>query len=95
MSTKLQELIDEVQKLSPKEKLDLISAISHSLQPVCAERGDQDFWLPKSLETHSRRQGTPVVHDITELKGDSWPKDETADDLIAYIYNQRAEDRRI
>ena len=95
MSTKLQNLIDEAQTLSPKEKLDLISEISRSLSPICAEREDGDFWTPTSLETHIRHQRTPVVTDIEELKADFWPEEETADDLIGYIYDQRTEDRRI
>jgi len=92
MSTRLQDLIGAAQKLSPLERLDLIRAISQSLQRAYVE-GDADFWHPETLEQHVRTQNAPVITDISELKADFWPEDESADDLIAYIYQQRNEDR--
>ena len=90
MGMRLQDLIVAAQKLLPRERLDLISAVSRSLQ--CAYE-EADFWKPRSLEQHIRLQGTSVVADIAELRADFWPEEETSDDLIAYIYHQRAEDR--
>jgi hypothetical protein len=95
MSTKLKDLIDEVEKLSPRERLALISAISRSLQSSCIEREGKNFWTPQSLETHIAVQQTSVVSDIKALRADFWPAEETADDFIAYIYDQRAEDRQV
>ena len=93
MNMRLQDLIDAAQRLSPRERLDLISAVSHSLQYTYAEVESTDFWEPKSLEKHMQLQGTSVVTDIAELRADFWPEEETSDDLIEYIYRQRAEDR--
>ncbi len=90
--TSLQDLIGAVQKLSPLERLDLIRALSRSLQRAYVE-GDADFWHPKTLKQHVEAQDTPVITDISQLKADFWPKDESADDVIAYIYQQRSEDR--
>jgi predicted nucleic acid-binding protein len=59
MGMRLQDPMDAAQKLSPRERLDLISAVSRSLQHAYEET-------------------------------DFWPKEETPDDLIAYIYRQRA-----
>jgi hypothetical protein len=93
MVANLKDLIDAAQKLSLLEKLDLIRAVSRSLQPSYPEEEISDFWKPLSLEQHLKRQNTPVVTDIAELQAGFWPEDETADDLIAYIYRRRAEDR--
>jgi hypothetical protein len=92
MDTRLQELIEAAQKLSPVEKLDLITAVSQSLRLVYAGTEAPDFWEPKTLEYHIRAQGTSVVAEIAELRADFWPEQETADDLIEYVYQQRKED---
>lgn len=39
-------------------------------------------------------QQVKPIRDITELVADFWPEDESADDLVTYIYEQRLEDRQ-
>jgi len=51
-----------------------------------------DFWEPKTLEEHIQAQQTRPMMSIA-IKADFWPKDESADDFIDYIYGQRREDR--
>lgn len=51
-----------------------------------------DFWEPKTLEQHIQAQLTRPVTDIADLVADFWPEEESADDFIAYIYQQRRED---
>jgi hypothetical protein len=93
MGTKLQDLIDAAQKLSPVERLDLITAVSQSLRLTYGGAAGPDFWEPRTLEYHIKAQETPVVAEIAELEADFWPEEETADDLIEYVYRQRGEDR--
>jgi hypothetical protein len=99
MATSLQDLIDAAEKLSPLEKLDLINALSRSLQHNYAALAEFDsldpvgFWKPQPLEKHLQLQRTPVVGDIAELRADFWPEDESSDDLIEYVYRQREKDR--
>ncbi len=90
MNVELHYLINAAQKLSPRKKLDLIHAVSQSL-PTLPKVGDTDFWTVRSLEEHLQRQKTPVITDIAELRADFWPEEETADDLIAYIYTQKVQ----
>lgn len=94
MTSRLQTLIDAARELSPLEQLDLIRVISQSLyhtyqrtQPVV------DFWEPQTLEQLIQAQQTQPVTDITSLGGNFWPKDESADDFVGYIYQQRHKDR--
>jgi len=50
MGTSLHDLIDAAQKLSPLEKLDLISAVSRSLQQAyTGVEGGPVFWEPKPV----------------------------------------------
>lgn len=89
----LQDLIDAAQNLSPQEKLDLISALTRSLQYAYFEVKEADFWEPTAIEQHIQLQGVSTVVDIAELRAEFWPEQETSDDLIEYVYRQRAEDR--
>jgi len=76
------------------ERLRLISAVSQSLH-----HDDQrlqpwrDFWRPQTLEQHIQRQQTQPLTDISDLQAGFWPAEEPADDIIAYIYQQRERDR--
>jgi hypothetical protein len=94
VTTKLQTLIKAVQELSPLEQLNLISAVSQSLYYSYQQMPPQmDFWKPPTLEQLIQAQQTQPITDIASLRGAFWPEDETADDLIEYIYQQRHEDR--
>ncbi len=94
MSTRLQTLIDTVQGLSPPEQLELIRALSQSLHrsyqqtPITA-----DFWQPRTLDQLLQAQQTLPVTDIDELAVGFWPAEESVDDFVEYIYQQRREDR--
>ena len=93
MTAGLQTLIDVAQQLPPLEQLNLIRILSQSLyrnyqhiQPT------EDFWSPQTLEQLIQSQQTAPITDISTLKADFWPADESADDFIEYIYRQRRED---
>jgi hypothetical protein len=93
MTTKLETLIKSAQKLSPFEQVELIRAVSQFLyQSYQKELSTTDFWTPLSIEEIVQAQQTPIVDDISTLAVDFWPADETVDDFIEYIYQQRRED---
>lgn len=90
MSSRLRNLINSAQKLSPPEQIALIQAVTellqqHYHQPALAE----DFWSGKPIGSPT----VPVVRDLSSLRADFWPEDESADEFLAYVYQQRAEDR--
>lgn len=94
MTAKLQTLIESARQLTPFEQVELIRAVSQLLaqhyQPVPVAL---DFWQPRTLEQIVQDQPSPIIQDIITLQADFWPKEETADDFIDYIYQQRTEDR--
>ncbi len=51
-----------------------------------------NFWENKSLEEILQATPVPPVSDISDLASDFWPEDESADDIIDYVYQQRKED---
>ena len=90
MITRLQTLIDAAQELSPLEQLDLISTISQSLHRNYQQT--VDFWEPKTLAQLIQAQQTQSITNIADWAG-FWPEEESVDDFIEYIYQQRREDR--
>ena len=94
MTPKLQSIIDAAQELSPLEQLQLIETVSEFLQRKYQQTLlPVDFWNPQSIEEIARAQNKPPVTDISDLAVDFWPEQETADQVIEYIYQQRQEDR--
>ena len=93
MTTRLQALINEAQQLPPLEQLNLIRTLLQSLyRSYEHSQPTEDFWTPRSLEELVQSQHTKPVTDISSLKVDFWPEDESTDDFLAYIYQQRRED---
>ena len=93
MTANLQTLIHSAEQLTPVEQVELINAISSLLyryyqQEVLTE----DFWHPQPIESIVTSQKTQPVSDISALKADFWPNDESADDFIAFIEKQHQED---
>lgn len=94
MSSQLQNLIQSAQKLSPLEQVELLQAVSRLLyQHYQKELPAKAFWQPRSLEALGEMQQIPPVSKLSDLQVDFWPEDESVDDFIDTIYQQRAEDR--
>ena len=94
MSTKLQTLIEAIQELSPLEQIQLIGAISRSLSHAYQQLAPAaDFWQPETLEQQAEAQGVRPVERIGDLAADFWPEDESVDQVIDSIYEQRRDDR--
>ena len=51
-----------------------------------------DFWKNRSPDEMLQTAPISPVSDISDLASDFWPEDESADDLIDYIYQQRKEE---
>jgi hypothetical protein len=94
MTTKLKTLITQVQELSPPEQWELIHVISFSLSRKHGKiLVQEDFWNPMTLEQIVQAQHTPIIENIDELAVDFWPENESVDEFIEYIYQQRQEDQ--
>jgi hypothetical protein len=85
MTTTVERVFQAVQHLSPAEQLELIQVISESLR-LRYQQTEGDA-IPTSVKR------TAPVADLTQLAADFWPEDETADDINAYVAQQRRDDR--
>ncbi|MEZ4713174.1 MAG: hypothetical protein R3A44_38655 [Caldilineaceae bacterium] len=93
MTANLQTLIHSAEKLTPVEQVELINAISNFLYlHYQQELRAVDFWQPQSIEAIVASQQTQPASDISTLKADFWPADESADDFIAFVEQQRQEE---
>ncbi|HFD86651.1 MAG TPA: hypothetical protein ENJ35_03120 [Gammaproteobacteria bacterium] len=93
MTAKLQTLIHSAEQLTPVEQVELINAISSLLyRHYQQETQSADFWQPQPIEIIVASQQTQPVSDISALKADFWPEDESANDFIEFVEQQRQED---
>ena len=93
MTAKLQTLIHSAEQLTPVERVELINAISRLLyRHYQQETQSTDFWQPQPIERIVASQQTQPVSDISALKANFWPEDESADDFIEFVEQQRQED---
>ena len=92
MKENLQNVVDAAVKLSPGERLELIEAVSRSLQQswLQLEGVNGEHVLEPAIPDYVRR--TSPVTNLKQLEADFWPDDETADDINAFVALQRQED---
>jgi hypothetical protein len=86
----LQNVVNAAVKLSPSERLELIEAVSRSLQQSWRKLERLNGEQAPAIPDYVRR--TPPVTSLKQLEADFWPDDETADDINAFIARQRQED---
>ena len=90
MSPQLRAIISKAKGLSPEEQIELINAISQSLQNKLPEA--KEFWQSRSLQELYKKQPVQVFQNIDDFASDFWPKEESTDEFIEFIWKQRHED---
>jgi hypothetical protein len=94
MSPQVQTIINEAEELSPTEQIELIAAVSQLLQKRYTQLSkNNDFWKPKTLEQLVEEQQIKAVKNLSDLRTDFWPEEESVDEFNEFIYQQRQEDR--
>jgi hypothetical protein len=94
MTEQLQALIDSARKLSPREQLELIGALSQLLRGAYGQSQPPDrFWSPLTLDELVEEQQVRPIMNLRDLRADFWPVEEPVDEFIRFVYQQRLEDR--
>ncbi len=96
MTPTVHAVIESAQALSVIEQLEVIQALSTSLQ---SNYGRLNGGLPSSPANNLQlpawvRRAAPVT-DLSVFVAHFWPKDESADDVVALAREQRAADSQI
>jgi hypothetical protein len=92
MPIKVQDVLEKARQLSPVEQLDLIRALSESLQVQYRQVVSQLQTTNQAAIPSSIARSQPIT-DLDEIAADFWPDDESIDELNAYIQQERASDR--
>ncbi|MCP4696798.1 MAG: type II toxin-antitoxin system VapB family antitoxin [Gammaproteobacteria bacterium] len=64
----------------------------HPVKKITADLPRVKFGKTASLEELIQQQGINPVTDIRDLAGDFWPENESIDDFVKFIRQQRRED---
>ncbi|HKV85083.1 MAG TPA: hypothetical protein VJN88_11035 [Ktedonobacterales bacterium] len=95
MAANVQELLEAARSLPPDKQIELLHGLAQSLAQVSSPlaSASSEFWSRRSLDELAQRQRVTALHDAGSLVMLDWPTDESADDLIAFVRNQRDSDR--
>jgi hypothetical protein len=95
MTADVHEILNAARSLPPQEQLELLQGIAQSLaqtwSPLAA--GSAAFWRHATIEELARGHPAALVTDLRSLAMPTWPDDETADDIIEFVREQRHADR--
>ncbi|HEV2238572.1 MAG TPA: hypothetical protein VGR57_18080 [Ktedonobacterales bacterium] len=95
MPTNVEDVLSAAHALPRDQQIELLRRLLDSLTsgPDGLDAASLRFWAPRSLEELATERDTPIVADIRTLALLNWPADESADDVIAYLRDQRHADR--
>lgn len=106
MTTEVHDILEAARALPPLEQLEVMQGLAQSLAqslasssipvPSALETASSTFWQQKSLAEIAHEQPTPIFHGASDLRRFSmpdWPTDETTDDLLEFLHDQRRADR--
>ena len=95
MGTDVQELLEAVRSLPPDKQLELLQGLAQSvsLRSSPLVSASVEFRARRTLDELAQQQGVTAVYDTGALAMPDWPEDESADDLVAFVRNQRDTDR--
>ena len=91
MSTDAKEILKSARALPLREQLEVLQGLAQSLAQALSPLADLSaaFWANRSLDELARERQTPVIHDLAALAMPTEPDDESVDEMIAYLYDQR------
>lgn len=90
MDTSLKNLIQAAESLSPSEQIELISAVSHSLQNKYLNSEHNPFWQSKSLEQLAQEQHIQPISSLNTLASSTlWPENESIEDFLLFLSQER------
>ncbi len=97
MASDVEDILAAVRSLPPQEQREILRRLAESLAATSSpiDQAANDFWSMRSVDELAQEQRVAPVTDIRTLALPDWPDDESADDIIAYIYGQRHADRKV
>ncbi|MDX2242920.1 MAG: hypothetical protein NW224_19750 [Leptolyngbyaceae cyanobacterium bins.302] len=95
MTPQLQAAIAAIQPLSPTERRQLLQILTQSdsaLEPQTDLKTlSAQFWQGSTLQQLRATQTPRTVHNFKELTADFWPVDDSIEDFLTFLHQQRQE----
>ena len=95
MTPKLEAALAAIQPLSPAERQQLLQILT---QDQLAENSltelkslSLQFWQGTSLQQLRTTQTPVTVHNLKDLAADFWPQEDSIEDFLAFLHQQRQE----
>ena len=97
MPSDIEDVLTAAHALPKDKQIEILHRLLDSLTsgPDGLDAASLRFWAPRSLEELATERDTPIVADIRTLALLDWPADESADDVIGYLREQRHADRGV
>src|SRR5262245_27900239 len=94
MTQRAYQIMEVARSLSVPERLELIQAVSKSVAEDCTNKAPQpEFWVVRPLKETIPERAIPVVQDVSALAGSFWPEEETTEEFLGFLAEQRLADR--
>lgn len=95
MTPDAQAVLAAARVLPAHEQLEVLQGLAQLLAQNYPPLEDvsSEFWTHRSIDDLAREQHIPAVSNVRALAMPDWPADETADDVINYVREQRSLDR--
>ncbi len=93
MTPQLEAAIAAIQPLSPAERQQLLNYLiqGNSAPTANLKAMSTQFWQGNTLEQVISTQPPTTVHNIEDLAADFWPEDDSVDDFLDFLRQQRQE----
>ncbi len=96
MASSVEDILSAVRSLPPQQQKEVLRRLTESLSNISSsiDLAANDFWASRTIDDLAREQQVAPATDIHSLVLADWPEDESADDIIEYIYAQRRSDQK-
>lgn len=97
MTTAIDDIVAAARSLPRAEQLEVLRRLAESLGGTdpTLESLAAGFWTSRSLDELAAEQQVAAVTDVQTLAMPDWPEEERADEVIAFVREQRQADRGV
>ena len=93
MTPELKAAIAAIQPLSPTERQQLLQILTHSTLStnLHLQTLSNQFWQGSEIEQMLATQTPKTVHDMKDLAADFWPEEDSIEEFLTFLQQQRQE----
>ncbi len=89
MMAQADKILAELSMLGLTERLALVDFEVHRLREQLAQNHTEAVWHGRTVQELAELQGVQAAQDLSHLRADFWPEEETVDDFVATVRQWR------